>query len=74
MRTTVNIDDDVLCAARELAAQRGITTGQMLSELARKALKPAGPNAELRNGVPLLPRRDKARPVTLAAVNALRDR
>lgn len=73
MRTTLNIEDDVLRAAKELAAQRGITTGQMLSELARKALKPPESDAELRNGVPLLPTREDARPVTLAAVNALRD-
>ncbi len=73
MRTTLNIDDNVLRAAKELAAQRGITTGEMLSELARKALKPAESPAELRSGVPLLPPRDDARPVTLAAVNALGD-
>lgn len=73
MRTTLDIEDDVLRAAKELADQRGITTGQMLCELARKALKATEPTAGLRNGVPLLQPRDEARPVTLATVNALRD-
>ena len=73
MRTTLDIDDEVLRAAKELAAQRGVSAGRMLSELARKALKPEGGQAEKRNGVPLLPSRADARPVTLAAVNELRD-
>ncbi len=73
MRTTVNLDDDVLRAARELAALRRVSMGQVLSELARKGLKPRANRIATRNGVPLLPPRDHARPVSLAAVNALRD-
>jgi hypothetical protein len=73
MRTTLDIDDEILRAAKELAAQSGLTAGKVLSELARQALKPSGPEIELRNGVPLLPPRPDARPVTLAAVNELRD-
>jgi len=38
MRTTLDIADDVLQAAKELAAQRKTTAGQVLSELARKGL------------------------------------
>lgn len=38
MRTTMNIDDDVLRAAKELARHRKKTAGQVLSELARLAL------------------------------------
>lgn len=74
MRTTLDIDDEVLRAAKELAAQQGSTAGKVLSELARQALRPvdSGRMAE-RNGVPLLPPRSGARPVTLAAVNELRD-
>jgi len=73
MRTTLDIDDDVLAAARELADQRRSTAGKVLSELARKGLaQPA--RADVRNGVPLLPRRaaDRPRP-TLTLVNRLRD-
>lgn len=43
MRTTIDIDDDVLSAARDLAKVEGKTMGQVISELARKALTaPAG--------------------------------
>jgi hypothetical protein len=72
MRTTLDIDEEVLRAAKELAAQRGVSAGKVLSELALQALR--SPSAvEERNGVPLLPPREGARPVTLAKVNELRD-
>lgn len=38
MRTTLDIDDDILNASKELAKTAGKTAGQILSELARKAL------------------------------------
>ena len=73
MRTTLDIDPDVLQAAKELAEHRGTTAGKVLSELARKALTPKT-RATVRNGVPLLPRRPAASPrPTLALVNRLRD-
>jgi hypothetical protein len=45
MRTTLDIDDDVLRAAKELARRERKTAGRILSDLARKALAaaPAGP-------------------------------
>ena len=73
MRTTLNIDQDVLWAVKELATQRGVTVGSVVSELARRALRPAAGRLEERNGVPLLAPRAGARPVSLAAVNSLRD-
>lgn len=73
VRTTLDIDDDVLQAARELAASRDLTMGQVLSELARKALTPER-SPRVRNGVPLLPRRPAgARRPTMKQVNELRD-
>jgi len=73
MRTTLDLDEDVLQAAKELAAVRGRTTGQVVSELLRRALAPARRGRE-RNGVPLLPRLPGRKgPVTLATVNRLRD-
>jgi len=73
MRTTLDIDDDILQAAKELAAGRGITAGRMLSDLARKALRPVR-SKQVRNGVPLLPGRSAAAPrPTLKLVNELRD-
>jgi hypothetical protein len=38
MRTTLNIDDDVLFAARELARRDSCSLGQVISYLARQAL------------------------------------
>ncbi|QSA96946.1 hypothetical protein [Methylococcus sp. EFPC2] len=38
MRTTLDIDDDVLAAAKELSRQQRISAGQMVSRLLRKAL------------------------------------
>ena len=73
MRTTLDIDEDVLLAAKEIAVNRGTTAGRVLSDLARKALEPRrGP--AVRNGVPLMPRRPKGSPKpTLEQVNRLRD-
>ena len=74
MRTTLDIDDDVLQAAKELGEMKKKTAGQMLSELARRALAPA-PQSKMRvrNGVPLLPSRPDAPIMTMADVNRLRD-
>jgi hypothetical protein len=38
MRTTLDIDDDVLAAARELAKAEGKTMGTVISKLVRQAL------------------------------------
>lgn len=38
MRTTLDIEDDVLFAAKELARREKKTAGQVISELARKGL------------------------------------
>lgn len=73
MRTTLDLDEDVLQAAKELAAARRTTMGKVLSELARQGLRPEEAQPAVRNGVPLLPPRPGARPVTLEAVNRLRD-
>jgi hypothetical protein len=73
MRTTLDIDDDVLQAAKELGALHGKSAGQMVSELARRALSPA-PSLRVRNGVPVLPRRRAGSPrPTMRLVNELRD-
>ena len=73
MRTTLAIDDDVLAAARQLAARQRTSVGKVISELARKAMRPRTPPGSLRNGIPLLPGRQGAPPVTMALVNQLRD-
>ena len=72
MRTTLNLDDDVLQVAKQLARQRGTTAGQVISELARQALEPKSP-PKVRNGVPLFTPKPGARKPHLALVNQLRD-
>lgn len=63
MRTTLDIDDDILQAAKELARAEKKTAGQVLSELARKGLTGAAASGfaepgtgpfEIRDGIPLL--------------------
>jgi hypothetical protein len=41
MRTTLRIDDDVLRVARSLAEERRESIGKVLSDLARKGLRPS---------------------------------
>ena len=72
MRTTVAIDDDVLIAAKAIARQCNKTLGEVLSDLARTALRPPANGAE-RNGILLLPIRNPDAIVTLDVVNDLRD-
>ena len=38
MRTTIDIDEDVLLAIKELARRDGVTAGALISTLLRKAL------------------------------------
>jgi hypothetical protein len=73
MRTTLAIDDDVLAAAKELAAAEGKSVGETISLLARRALRPAEPRRKMRNGVPLLPVRQDAVRVTSELVQQLRE-
>jgi hypothetical protein len=72
VRTTVEIDDDVLQAAKELAEFRGVTAGKVLSDLARRGMTPTTDSA-VRNGVPVFPRRPSGRKITMKLVNELRD-
>ena len=71
-RTTLDLYLDVVQAAKEIAVARGLAAGRVISELGRKAL--ASPRtAKVRNGVPLLSRKAGSPPLTMAAVNRLRD-
>lgn len=72
MRTTLAIDDDVLVEAKALARQQNRSVGEIISELARRAMR--RPQAETqRNGIPLLAPRPETPLVTLELVNSLRD-
>ena len=61
MRTTLDIDDDVLQAAKERANAGNTTAGHVISDLARQALTGSRTDeqAEYRGGFRLLPRTGK---------------
>jgi hypothetical protein len=46
MRTTLDIDDDLLRTAKELARRQGISAGRVVSQLMRSALLTPGKAAE----------------------------
>jgi Arc/MetJ family transcription regulator len=79
MRTTLDIDDDVLAAAKELSRQQGRTAGQVVSELMRRALSGgvAAPAKASTRGARALggfrPFASRGSPVTNAKIDALRD-
>jgi hypothetical protein len=76
MRTTLQLDDDVLVAARVLARERGLSIGAVISDLVRQALKPPTvPSVGVqRSGLRLLPVKPSGGGVIdLALVNQLRD-
>lgn len=75
MRTTLDVADDVLLSARELASRQKRSTGEVLSELARLGLKvaqqgrPRGGKSVL--GFRSVPRRGGV--VTNEVIDRLRD-
>jgi hypothetical protein len=73
MRTTLTIDDDVLAAAKEMAATERKSVGEVISALARQAMCPAPSRRTTRNGVPLLPVRPGAPRVTSELVRQLQE-
>ena len=78
MRTTLQLDDDVLDAARVLARQRQSTIGDVISDLARQTLsRPADTGFQKdgaqRSGLPQLPVKASGGAVDLELVNQLRD-
>jgi len=72
MRTTLDIDEDVLQAAKELAHLQHVSAGKVMSNLARKALTDK-PVFETRNGIPQIPVRPDGRIVTSEFVRELMD-
>jgi hypothetical protein len=76
MRTTLDIDDDVLAAAKDIARAEKRTAGEVISALARKALlQPAASldvgKLEVRDGLLVLPTRGGV--VTTEMVDRLLD-
>lgn len=73
MRTTLNLDEDVLLATKEVAERYNISISKAVSNLLRLALVRQAEEVSVRNGVPLFPVKDNAAVVTLELVNRLRD-
>ena len=78
MRTTLDLDDDVLASAKEIARRENKTAGQVLSELARRALTqspaPAGQVAREPKAVHgFRPFASRGAVVTNALIEKLRD-
>jgi hypothetical protein len=72
VRTTLELEDDLVHVAKQLARQRGATMGAVVSQLIRQGLEAKNP-PRIRNGVPLfVPKRGAPKP-DLALVNRLRD-
>jgi hypothetical protein len=72
MRTTLDISQDVLMAAKELAARQNQTMGEVISDLARKSLRSGtAPVAGTRNGFPLLA--PSGQVITSELIKALQD-
>lgn len=73
VRTTLSIDDDVLAAAKEMAVTEQKSVGEVISSLARRALRPDAPTGRTRNGVPLLDLRAGTPRVTSELVHRLQE-
>lgn len=75
MRTTLDIEEDVLMAAKELAEREGSTAGRIISLLARRGL--SNPKSKIkktpviRGGVPLV--RSRGEVVTTDRIRKLMD-
>lgn len=74
MRTTLEIDDDVIQAAREMARLKNQGIGRAISDLARRGLTPdASPVVEIQDGIPVWTHGPGAIAVTSEMVRNLAD-
>ena len=73
VRTTLEIENDVLAAAKELARLDGTTAGKVISDLARRGLEGVKQKSKARtkNGIPILASRGEV--ITSEHVRALMD-
>jgi hypothetical protein len=72
MRTTLELDDDLLAAARQLAQEKGLSLGRVISDLARQSLTAKEP-PKVRNGVLLFTPKGGGSKADQRLVNELRD-
>ena len=72
MRTTLELDDDLILLGKRMAEQRETTLGRVLSDLVRQALVPKA-SPRVKNGVLLFRMKAGAKKPSLDLVNRLRD-
>lgn len=73
MRTTLNIDDEILEAARSIAGERSLSVGAVLSELARRGLQRTDARRRERRGFPMFDVSRDGTPLTLDRVKRHED-
>lgn len=77
MRTTLDIDDDVLAAAKEMAHSQSVSAGRVISRLLREAMTGRagmGPMQAANKGVAgFLPFESQGVIISNAQIDALRD-
>ena len=71
MRTTLELDDDLVESAKRIARPEGRTLGEVISDWARRSIAVEG-TEEVRNGVRLF-RPRKGTTADIRIVNELRD-
>ena len=72
MRTTLDLEEDLLMVAKQMAAQKQISMGRVVSQLMGQALQQANVR-EVRNGIPVFRSRSGAAKPSLELINRLRD-
>jgi hypothetical protein len=75
MRTTLQLDDDILMAARSLAHSKSTSIGKALSDLARKGLKSdrGGYSAGKEGDLPVFRVREDSPPITPEQIKSAED-
>jgi TRAP-type uncharacterized transport system substrate-binding protein len=78
VRTTIDIEDDVLAAAKEMASQQRVSVGTVVSRLLRQAMSGVGGNGQsaaagLRSVAGFQPFPSQGVLITNAQIEALRD-
>jgi len=72
MRTTLDIDDPVLAAGKEIAGATNSSAGAVLSDLARKGLSSASSQAiKTNSGFPVFSVPNDVSPISSALVKAI---
>ena len=72
MRTTLNIDDDLVKTAKSIADRRHVSLGEVVSDLLRTGLE-RNTTYHMQEGLPVFQVRDGARTITLEDVRWAED-